>query len=142
MFEVHHAWKSHENSIFNIKHVYEKTSSNKYLNSSLSVNNIALYIFTHIFVAAIIPEDPCSRWTPILFDTVLCAIQSWKRVIWQYTTSASNLNNIIYSSTALMLRWFPTKSVVDACRCSLIKNCLQFRVENSYYDNTLLMPVT
>jgi hypothetical protein len=86
MFEVHHAWKPHDNSVFNVKQVYEKTSSNKYLNSNLSVNNIASYIFKHIFVAAIIPEDPCGRWTPMLFDTELCAIQSWKRVIWQYSS--------------------------------------------------------
>jgi hypothetical protein len=85
IFEVYHSWLSQKNSVFNLKHVYYKTTSNIYQNSNLSVNYIASYIFTYIFVAAIDPYILCGGCTPMFVDKGLWAIQRWKWIKWQHS---------------------------------------------------------
>jgi hypothetical protein len=85
LFEEHHSLLAQMNSVFNIKHVYDKTTSKNQQILSLSVNIIASYILTQIFVVAIDLHKLCFSCTPMFVDRELWAIQSWKRMIWQYT---------------------------------------------------------
>jgi hypothetical protein len=67
------------------KHVYDKTTSYNHQNLSLSVNYIASYIFTKIFVAAKDPYIICGSYTPMFLDTELWDIKSCKSIIWLQT---------------------------------------------------------
>jgi hypothetical protein len=96
-----------------------KTSSNNRQNSCLSVDNLASYIFTQMCVSAIIPDELCGRCTSMFVDTELCAIQSWKHIIWQHTKllvtyiKGATLEQLISSLTKHIynnLKLFPSTS--------------------------------